>query len=48
MEAVTKPNIGTPALAKAVLAAIIAAANEEPALSRTVAYTSTWKLGNSC
>lgn len=48
VDAVTIPNIGTPALAKAVLAAIIAAANEDPALSKTIAYTSTWKLGNSC
>lgn len=41
VEAVTKPNIGTLALAKAILAAIIAAANADPALSRIVAYTST-------
>jgi len=34
---VTKPNIGTPAFAKAKLAAIIAEANAEPPLSRTVA-----------
>lgn len=48
VDAVTRPNIGTPALAKAKLAAIIAAAKAEPPLSRTVAYTSTWKFGNSC
>jgi len=37
VDAVTKPNIGTPAFAKAKLAAIIAAANADPPLSRTVA-----------
>lgn len=41
VEAVTKPNIGTLALAKAILAAMIAAAKEDPALSKTIAYTST-------
>lgn len=37
VDAVTKPNIGTPAFAKARLAAVIAAARADPPLSRTVA-----------
>jgi len=37
VDAVTKPNIDTPAFAKAKLAAVIAAAKADPPLSKTVA-----------
>lgn len=37
VDAVTKPYIGTPALAKAKLAAMIAPAKAEPPLSKTTA-----------
>lgn len=36
VDAVTRPNIGTPALASAKLATVIAAAKDEPLLSKTV------------
>jgi hypothetical protein len=46
--ATTRSYIGTLASASANPAQVIEAARAEPSFSRTNAYTSTWKLGNSC
>jgi hypothetical protein len=46
--ATTRSYIGTLASASANPAQVIAAARAEPSFSRTNAYTSTWKFGNSC
>jgi len=46
--ATTRSYIGTLASASANPAHVMAAAIAEPSFSRTKAYTSTWKLGNSC
>lgn len=47
-EPVTRSYMGTLASARASPAHVIAADNADPSFCNTRAYTSTWKLGNSC